>query len=377
MRLKLTAAIALACAAAFLPAATAATSTKAPRELTATASKRAPAGFFGVAPQTGLTDEDARYMKAGGIDSVRLPMVWAVIQPSPQDGYDWSNFDKEVAVAARGRLHVLPSTGSTPDWLARKQTTLPVSNARQRGAWMAFLTAAVERYGPHGIFWIEHGPGTAEPVPKLPIRAWQIWNEPNFFYFAFPVSPSRYAKVATLASKAIKRADPRADVVLAGLFGQPTARGKRGMPAATFLDQVYRMPGIKHRFDGIALHPYAIDAEELAEMAEELHEVTVENRDRVPLYITEMGWGSQNDFEQVAFEQGIRGQVFQLRAAYGYLLENRRRLNLKGTYWYSWKDMRGSCNFCDSVGLFRAGPRFKPKPAWHAFVALSGGRARP
>jgi hypothetical protein len=377
MRLKLTAAIALACAAAFIPPATAAAPKKAASGFVATASKRAPTGFFGVAPQTALTEEDVRYMKAGGIDSVRLPMVWQTIQPFPQDGYDWSAFDKEVAMAARGRLRVLPSTGSTPGWLARKYTTLPVNNARQRGAWMAFLTAAVERYGPHGAFWIEHGPETPEPLPKLPITSWQIWNEPNFFYFAYPVSPSRYAKVATLASKAIKRADPRADVVLAGLFGEPTARGVRGMPAATFLDQVYRTPGIKHRFDGIALHPYAIEATELAEMAEEMHAVTVENHDRVPLYITEMGWGSQNDFEQVAFEQGIRGQVLQLQAAYGYLLENRRRLNVKGTYWYSWKDMRGSCNFCDSVGLFRAGPRFKPKPAWHAFVAISGGRARP
>jgi Beta-galactosidase len=369
LKLRLTAAVALACVAAFLPVASAA----APET---TSSKRAPARFFGVAPQTGLTLEDVRYMKAGGIDSVRLPMIWELIQGSPDD-YNWSGFDEEVAMAARGRLHVLASTGSTPGWLAGKYTTLPVNNARQRGAWMTFLTAAVERYGPRGTFWIEHGPGTAEPVPKIPIVDWQVWNEPNFFYFAFPVSPSRYAKTLTLASKAIKRADPRADVVAAGLFGKPTASGARGMPAAEFLDQLYRRPGIKTRFDGIALHPYAVDARELAEMSEEMHEVTREHHDPVPMYITEMGWGSQNDFEQVAFEQGIRGQVTQLRDSYEYLLANRRRLNLKGTYWYSWKDLRGSCSFCDSVGLFRAGPRFKPKPAWHAFVDLTGGRARP
>jgi hypothetical protein len=364
MRLKLTA-LALACVAVLLPAGSSAAPTV-----------RGPNGFFGVAPQTALTLEDVRYMKAGGIDSVRLPMVWAPIQPTP-DGYDWSGFDSEVAMAARGRLQVLPSTGSTPGWLARKETTMPLNNARQRGAWMAFLTAAVERYGPQGTFWVEHGPGTAEPVPKIPIRTWQIWNEPNFFYFAYPVSPSRYAKLVTLASKAIKRVDPRAEISLAGLFGEPTAKGKRGMPATTFLDQVYRTPGIKSRFDGIALHPYAIDAAELAEMAEAIHQVTVENHDRVPLRITEMGWGSQDNFNQVAFEQGVRGQVLQLRDSYEYLLANRHRLNLKGTYWFSWKDMKDSCNFCDSVGLLRAGPRFKPKPAWHAFVALAGGRARP
>ena len=90
-----------------------------------------------------------------------------------------------------------------------------------------------------------------------------------------------------------------------------------------------------------------------------------------------MGWGSENNFQQVAFEQGIQGQVKQLRDSYGYLLENRNRLNLKQVYWFSWKDMPDSCNFCDSVGLFRDGATFKPKPAWRAFVGLTGGRARP
>jgi len=106
-------------------------------------------------------------------------------------------------------------------------------------------------------------------------------------------------------------------------------------------------------------------------------EVTRENGDRVPLYITEMGWGSQNNFKQVAFEQGVKGQVKQLKDSYGYLLENRNRLDLKQVYWFSWKDLPGSCNFCDSVGLFHAGPKFKPKPSWRAFIGLTGGRARP
>jgi len=345
------------------------------------ASARVPNGFFGVAPQTTLTPEDARYMKAGGIESVRLPLIWSVIQPTAKGGYDWSYFDQGVAVAARAGLEVLPSIGTTPRWLARKGTTLPVKNAKQRAAWAAFLEAAVKRYGPRGEFWREHAqvgvnyePAIAKPVP---IRAWQIWNEPNFFYFAFPVSPSAYAKLVTISSKAVKRANAGADVVLAGLFGEPTAKGKRGIAAAKFLDRLYAVPGLKTRFDGIALHPYAVDAETLEELVEEFHAVSVENHDRVGLYVTEMGWGSQNDFNQVAFEQGIRGQVRQLRDAYGYLLDNRRRLNLKQVDWFTWKDISGSCSFCDSVGFFRDSPRFKAKPAWHAFVGITGGRPRP
>jgi hypothetical protein len=340
----------------------------------------APKGFFGIDPQGTLTDEDARYMKAGGIETVRWPLAWNGVQPTAKGPYNWAAFDPVVEVAARHGLKVLPFIYGTPSWIARKYTKLPVDSARARKAWTTFLEAVVHRYGPGGEFWAQHAPGVRyvpEIARPLPIRTWQVWNEANFFYFAYPVSPQRYVKLLKISTPAIKRADPGAKVILSGLFGEPTATGAKGMPAAKFLETIYRTPGIKSYFDGIALHPYAAFPEDLEEMTEALHEVTLENHDRVPLYITEMGWGSQNDFQQVAFEQGIRGQVKQLKASYGYLLENRNRLDLKQVYWFSWKDQAESCSFCDSVGLFREGERFHPKPAWHAFVGLTGGRPRP
>jgi hypothetical protein len=347
-----------------------------------TGAQALPKDFFGVSPQTALSDADVQYMRAGRVGSVRLPVPWEAIQPTATGGYDWTGMDQAVAVAARGGLTVLPFLYGTPRWLARKPTTLPIDSGRARAAWAAFVGAAVQRYGPGGDFWTERAPGVIkyEPaIPRpLPIRTWQVWNEANFFYFTFPVSPIRYARLLKLTHGAIKRADPGARVLLSGLFGQPDQQGPRGMDADVFLDKLYVVRGIKSKFDAVALHPYAVDAAELEEMTERMREVVLENHDPdAGLYITEMGWGSQNNFQQVAFEQGPRGQVRQLRDSYSYLIANRNRLNLKGTYWFSWKDVPGSCSFCDSVGLFRRGPRFKPKPAWHTFVGLTGGRARP
>jgi hypothetical protein len=368
MRRRLTAAILLTCLAGAVPAAT------------ATAPPSVPKGFFGIAPQTTLTPADAMRMRSGGIESVRVPVVWSAIQPTAKGGYVWSGMDQIVAAAARARLQVLPFLYGTPRWLARKPTILPIDTGKQRAAWTAFLQAAVARYGPGGTFWTEHAPGVVKYEPAIPnptpIRTWQIWNEANFFYFAFPASPSRYAKLVKISSQAIKAADPQAKVILSGLFGKPTATGARGMPAATFLKALYRVPGLKADFDGVSLHPYAVDTETLEELVEGVHEVIAENHDNAGLYITEMGWGSQSDFNQVAFEQGVQGQVKELRGAYGYLLENQRRLNLQQVYWFSWKDTPGACNFCDSVGFFHEGQRFRPKPAWHTFVALSRATAR-
>ena len=342
----------------------------------------APRNFFGIVPQAILSEEDVRYMRAGRIGTIRLAIGWESVQPTRRGGFNWEGTDREIATAASQGLQVLPFLSGVPRWLSRKSTKLPVDSATARQGWSAFVKAAVERYGPGGEFWAEHAPGVAVDgvvIPRpLPIRTWQIWNEVNFFYFAYPVSVSRYARLLKLTYPAIKSADPRARVVLSGLFGEPDERGRRGMSAVDFLAGLYRVPGIKRFFDGVALHPYAFHVEDLETMVEGLREVVLDNHDPgAALYVTEMGWGSQNDPNVVAFEQGIRGQARELRGAYRYLLGNRHRLNLKAAYWFTWKDSRYYCNFCDSVGFFREANRYRAKPAWRAFVNITGGRARP
>lgn len=338
----------------------------------------APRGFFGVAPQTSLTEAELEYMRAGRIGSMRWLLPWGGVQPTPNGGYNWAGFDEVVKAAARRGIRILPFVYGTPPWAARKETTLPINNARQRRGWAGFLRAAVERYGPRGDYWREHWRGSADPVPKVPLRDWQIWNEANFFYFAKPASPARYARLLKLSNRAIKRADPAAKTVLSGLFAEPNAKPPNGMHAVDFLARLYRVPGVKASFDGVALHPYAETARDLARMTEEIREVVLDNRDAgARLYLTEIGWGSDNNPNLVSFEQGVRFQLREMRRAYAYMIRNRHRLNLDSTYWFTWKDIEGSCNFCDSTGFFRDSPQLKPKPAWRAFVRISRGRVRP
>ena len=138
----------------------------------AAATPRAPKGFFGIAPQTPLTEQDARYMKAGGIEAIRWPLIWPAIQPTKKGGYNWEAFDPTVEEAARQGLGVLPFVIATPHWVAGKETTLPIYNGAQRKAYTAFLKAAVERYGPGGEFWRIHSPAVIreeqEKAPRVP-----------------------------------------------------------------------------------------------------------------------------------------------------------------------------------------------------------------
>jgi hypothetical protein len=100
--------------------------------------------------------------------------------------------------------------------------------------------------------------------------------------------------------------------------------------------------------------------------------VILRHRDRrTGLYLTEVGWGSKRNPRRVAFEVGRREQARELRRSYRYLIRNQRRLNLRQVHWFSWKDAPSLCSFCDSVGLFHRGQRFRPKPAWHALARLA------
>lgn len=363
----------------------------------ATGAAAVPPRFFGIAPQDRLTEDDAARMSRGGIESVRLPIAWSAIQPRRTSDYEWDAVDAQVEFAARNGMEVLPVLYHAPRWATGDSTRLPVGTASQRTAWKKFLTAAVERYGPEGEFWEpdpveeartacsvcpEQASGlvsrVAADTPPTPIRIWQIWNEENFFYFTKPASPTRYARLLKVSRPAIRTVDPAAKVILGGLFGNPKERPPRAMPATRFLAKLYAVPQIKAYFDGVALHPYSADTAGVRKLSEAIRQIMRRNGDaRTGFYITEVGWGSEAN-SSIAFEKGPRGQARELRRAYGYLVANQRRLNLKAVYWFSWKDAPTSpCVYCDSVGLFRAGSGYTAKPAWFSFVRFTGGRPDP
>ena len=105
----------------------------------------------------------------------------------------------------------------------------------------AFAGALVRRYGPRGSFWSER-----PDVRRLPVRAWQVWNEPNLtsYWSVQPFAPG-YVRLLRAARQRDPAADPRAQVVLAGL-------PNRSWEA---LRAIYRAGG-RGAFDAVALHPF-------------------------------------------------------------------------------------------------------------------------
>jgi hypothetical protein len=353
--------------------------------VSASAAEALPSNFWGIVPQATPTSEQLLRLQRGGVRSIRIPVLWPAVQPKRNGPVDWSGVDAQVENASRAGIAVLPFLVGAPKWAVplvpvpgtggavKASRGLPVNGAAA-GGWSSFVSAAVARYGPGGSFWSTH-----PTVPPRPIRDWQIWNEENFEYFVARPNPAEYGRLVKLSYSAVKAVDPGAKVILGGLFARPgEALFKRKPPlayfATDFLEQMYeRTPGIKSKFQGVALHPYTSNFHRLVPYVEELRDVLKANQDAAKgLWITELGWSSKHPTPGNSFAKGLQGQATQLRGAFGLLRANQSRWHLQQVDWFSVDDQLGSCNFCDGSGLFGKG--FKPKPAWSVYTQFAGGR---
>jgi hypothetical protein len=354
-----------------------------------------PPKFWGVVPQTTLANEQFQRLGKGGVESVRIPVGWADLQPQSGGQINWGGVDEVVEKAARAGIDVLPTITGAPTWAvptasvpggggSKAPARLPAKGAAA-SAWKALLAEAAARYGPNGTFWSSH-PG----VPVKPIRTWQIWNEPNFKYFVAKPNPAEYGKLVKLSNSALKSVDPGAQVVLAGLFSQPkgaryvrVVNGKKKLVNGTnvnyfasyFLEQMYKSnPGIKSKFAGVSLHPYTGSWKYLTPEIEEVRKVLTANGDgRKGLFITEIGWSSgppKSDGTN-SFAKGPAGQARELKLSFRLLRSKQRAWRIQRVYWFSVDDAANVCNFCDGSGLF--GPGFTPKKSWFEYVKFTGG----
>jgi polysaccharide biosynthesis protein PslG len=328
---------------------------------------------IGVVPQRSFDDSETQAMNDAGIASVRVWLPWAQVE-SERGQLDWRSFDQTVADNAEGGLTTLPFLFGSPAWAAADDGQLcegadcisyAPRSAPTRSAFAAFAGAAVRRYGPGGRFWDLH-PG----LRARPVEIWQIWNEPNLSSFYRPaVDPIGYASVVQAAAAAIHGQDPHAEVLLAGLTGTET--NEKRMSSAAFLAQLYSVPGIASSFDGIAVHPYNRQVRGTIDQVETARSVANAHSDHPDLWITEIGWTSGGK-RRWGLVKSPSGQARMLTTAFEQLIDNADRLDLRGVYWYAWRDTdrdQSVCGWCPWAGLLdRVG---RKKPAYWALRSVA------
>ena len=225
-------------------------------------------------------------------------------------------------------------------------------------------------------------------TPKVPIRSWQLWNEPaaDFFWATRPW-PRSYARILKPAYRAVKRADRGATVVLASLAGVTNST-----PWAQ-LRALYKA-GARKYFNAVSLHFFSssprvrLTVRQTLEIASRIRREMRRARDRrKPIWFTELTWtaaqGQIPREHQLGFETTPRGQAARLNAVFSRLARDRKKRGIGRVYWYNWASEYvpefviggpGSLTFQYS-GLNRlTGPRyatFEPLPLLGTYARMA------
>ncbi|HEX8067553.1 MAG TPA: glycosyl hydrolase [Thermoleophilaceae bacterium] len=328
-----------------------------------------PPDFVGVtSSKHDLFDPDRRIQTMDlqssiGVGILREPFDWSRIEFS-EGRYFYGRYDAVVRDAAWRGLELLPILFDPPSFRSSRPPTggkrgmYPPSDPAAMGVWAAKL---VERYGPNGTFW------DANPaIPRVPIRSWQVWNEPSISAF-WPDGPdaAEYTALLEAVSAAIRAADPEAEIVAAGL-----PNSDLGPRANEFLADMYDA-GAEPAFDTLAIHPYASDFYDVMAQIHSFRAVATAHGDSAPIWISELGWPTDGP---PGYEANVVTEAQQARLVtqtFRAFAQHRGDIGLRGfAYFYfreSAKDLSKDepDSIWSHVGLI-APDRFKP--AYAAFV---------
>ncbi len=303
----------------------------APGSAPAAGGQSVPAGFFGVVANNdpllsspSFFSRETGVMRASGVQSVRIPVYWAAMQPEQNGAIRYGALDNLVTALAQRRLSVLPTVLSSPGWAAVDPHASVVSAPKNDADYARFMVQLVKRYGPRGVFWKAH-----PRLPQLPIRIWQVWNEPSLttFWNVRPYAPS-YTALLKAAYVAIKQADPGAKVMLAGLPNRSWVA----------LQKLYDA-GAEPYFDIGAVHPYTHSPPDVLHIVAINRGVMAKNKDAAkPISLTETGWCTDRfgTVSQITWNTSPAIQAQNLKHLYNAVVRQRTAMHIQSVYWFNW-----------------------------------------
>ena len=349
---------------------------------------RVPQGFVGMVAAGPLFYPDVNLagqmdtMVKDGVETLRVQFNWTAFQPYksfadvPADQVgrfqdvggvptDFTSADQVVALAAARGLSVLPIVQFAPAWAAKHPGELNSAPASP-GTFANFLGALARRYGSHGSYWSQN-----PSIPRVPIRMWQIWNEPESTS-AWTSTPwaRTYLDMLRAVRTAVKAADPSAKIVLAGLANY----------SWRFLADIYAVHGARNLFDIVAIHPYTAQPSGVITILKYVRTVMNRAGDKhKPILATEVGWPSSRGKVKIfGFETTESGEAQKVASVLPLMARYRSSLGLMGFYFFEWMgdESPGGWTF-DYAGLLRySNKRVVAKPALAAFRHAALGLER-
>ncbi len=328
----------------------------------------APPGFLGASGRL-ETSLDFKLMGTAHLGLYRTLFHARAATRRKGGPYDWERFDRLVKEATINDVQLLPLLYGTPARVGRDESRPPISGPGRSAQWHRLLVEVVKRYGPNGRFWLLN-----PLLPKRPIQAWQIWNEPNDpTYWSPAPDPAAFAELLRISARAIRSVDPGATIVSGGITASPS--GRHSVAGEEFLAALLKEPGVSRAVDKIGYHPYAMNAKAvLGHLRRARRVINSSGNRKIPLWVTEFGWGSNRALGGFLSKNGEAGQARALKTTIRMILRKRQQLGIERALWYYWRDHPDPfCLWCESAGLLGSG--YREKLTLRALEQFTGGRA--
>jgi hypothetical protein len=139
-----------------------------------------------------------------------------------------------------------------------------------------------------------------------------------------------------------------------------------------YLQRLYRQPGVRDHFDSLAVHPYDGEIRGVIAQVRKTRFVARRHGDgAAEIWVTEFGWASGGPGAE-GLVKDRREQARLLHRAFAEFRRRRELWNLRGAYWYAWRDTpraEAICRWCPRAGLRSVGGT--AKPAFHRLSAIA------
>ena len=276
-------------------------------------------------------EQAAQYARDAGVKWSREDFSWDRIERE-RGKFDWTFYDNLVACAKRNGISVCGIACYWSSW------TKPYT-AEGIQDYLNYLRAMVRHY-------------------RWDIHYWEIWNEPNIFFWQGP--KEMYAELLIKSYAVIKQEHPDAHVLGLSTAGVDTR----------FID---RMLALKTPFDILTIHPYRPTLDDLGfinELKKVSDQVRLPDGTRRPVWLTEMGWATHtphNTLRQDFAPTSLRSQAELLARSYLCAIVSGVEPR---TFWYDFRnDGDDPIYFEHQMGIVYSD--FRPKPAYAAYAVLT------
>lgn len=311
------------------------------------AKRTVPQGFYGAiwageietAPDAARTAAWDR-LAMGGVESARVVINWEKVQPNLGAPLQWQAVDRVVGAAAAHGISLMPTVMYAPGWAKQypNQVASPPTDKHFK-SYGTFIGELAKRYGPNGTFW------TANPyIPKLPVRHWQVWNEPELDDHWYrkgrwaPKEAKRYGALLRHAKSGLKAVDPGGKIVLGGMTNY----------AWETLTTLHRHAKVRGYFDVAAVHMFPGKWRNVTVIVRRFRQALDRTGNRkVPIWVTEMTWPAakgrttQPAWAEKSYYKNFvtteNGAAARLKGAYGLLAKRSFRVQnkLQRVMWFT------------------------------------------